>query len=106
MKKIAYILVFASMIFSQEYSCFASKAREYYNYDLKEHGKVVYKGQTNNPYRRELEHARDGKNFTHMVIKGNAKTFQGSLRQQTKEIKSYIQSHGGKRPKYNQTNHG
>ena len=80
--------------------------REYYNYELKQHGRVVYRGQTNDLDRREKEHKRDGKKFTHLKKVGRAKTYEGVRKTETKSLKTYRENHKGKNPKYNQTNHG
>ena len=106
MKKLGYIPLLISLMYSQEYCSVASGAREYYNYELKKHSTVVYRGQTKDPHGRKSAHIRDGKQFTHMVVKGNAKTRQGALKAEKKSLQTYRKSHGGKNPKYNKTNHG
>jgi len=84
----------------------AFSQRDYYNYELKRGATVVYRGQTNDPQRRQVEHLRDGKDFTHMRVLGNAKTRQGALNQERKDLATYRRSHNGENPEYNQTDHG
>ncbi len=106
MTKAIHLSLIASLFFFQEQSCFASGDRDFYNYELKDGYRVVYRGQTNDLYRRGMEHLRDGKRFTHMRKIGNAKTREGALRAEKASLKIYRKSHGGQNPKYNQTNHG
>ncbi|MBY0293512.1 MAG: GIY-YIG nuclease family protein [Alphaproteobacteria bacterium] len=106
MKKIACMSVLISLLHSQDYSCLASSSRESYNYELKRGLTVVYRGQTNNLQRRESEHLRDGKVFTHMKKIGKAKTRAGALKLEKKSLESYRKSHKGENPKYNKTDHG
>lgn len=95
------------MVFSfQGDTCSSYDPREYYNYELKQSNRVVYRGQTNNPNRREKEHKRDGKKFTHMNIVGNAKTNHGVREAEKKSLQRYRKNHNGKNPKYNKTDHG
>lgn len=94
------------MLLSQGQNCLASGARDFYNYELKDGYTVVYRGQTNDLYRRKGEHLRDGKEFTHMKKIGNAKTLEGALKAEKESLKTYRKSHGGQNPKYNKTDHG
>ncbi len=107
MKKILYISALTSVLYSQAYDCLAStSSRESYNYELKQGRIVVYRGQTNNLNRRESEHLRDGKKFTHMRKIGKAKTAQGARKAEQRFLEQYRRSHNGNNPKYNQTDHG
>ena len=107
MKKLACMSVLISLLCSQEYGCFASGPREYYNYELTDqNNRVVYRGQTNDLHRRMLEHARDGKQFEYMYQVGGAKTLNGAKKAERKFLEIYRRNHGGQNPKYNMTNHG
>ncbi|MBY0500941.1 MAG: GIY-YIG nuclease family protein [Alphaproteobacteria bacterium] len=107
MKKILYISALISVLYAQAYDCLASgSARESFNYELKYGRTVVYRGQTNNLRRRESEHLRDGKKFTHMRKIGKAKTNQGAREAEQRFLEAYRKSHNGQNPKYNQTDHG
>ena len=44
------------------------RKRDTYNYLLKQHRRIVYRGITNDPERRYGEHKRSGKRFTHMLV--------------------------------------
>lgn len=106
MMKVLHISLIASLLFFQEQQSLASGAREYFNYELKDGPRVVYRGQTNDLYRRGGEHWRDGKEFTHMRKIGKSKTKKGALKAEKASLETYRKSHGGLNPKYNQTNHG
>lgn len=106
MIKVRHIALLTSLLFSQEQSSLASGARENFNYELKSKNTIVYRGQTNDLNRRMAEHRRDGKKFTHMRKIGNAKTRAGALEAEKKLLDTYRKSHGGRNPKYNETNHG
>ena len=105
MKKIAYAFALTSLLYSQEYGCIAFDLRDSYNYELKQGNRVVYRGQTNDLERRESEHLRDGKKFTHMKKIGKAKTHSGALKTEKESLKKYRKSHKGKNPIYNKTDH-
>ena len=80
-----------------------AKERNNYRYELKDGKKVVYKGYTNNPERRENEHEDEGKRFTHMNIVGPAVTKETAENWEEESLEAYRKSHNGKNPKYNKT---
>lgn len=80
-----------------------AKNRNYYRYELKQHRKVVYRGITKDPERREMEHRNEGKRFTHMKIVGPAVTKEAAEEWEEKSLESFRKSHGGRNPKYNET---
>lgn len=84
----------------------AKTKRDTYNYNLKVGRKIVYKGTTNDPDRREDEHADSGKKFTHMQIVGRAKTPNGADKEETRQLKNYRGNNEGKNPKYNKKKNG
>jgi hypothetical protein len=104
--KIIHMSLIASLFLLQEQSCLASGARDHYNYELKDGRTVVYRGQTNDLSRREKEHSRDGKKFTHIRKVGNAKTENGARKAEKESLSAYRKSHSGHNPRYNRTNHG
>lgn len=106
MKLLVHSFLVAASLVYQDSQCLASDPRDHYNYELKRGRKVVYRGSTNDLERREQEHARDGKKFTHMRKVGRAKTRKGALSSEEKSLKRYRKNHGGRNPQYNQTNHG
>jgi len=79
-----------------------AKARDYHRYELKRGKKVVYRGITNDPERREAEHRQEGKNFTHMHIIGPAVTKETAQKWEEQSLQSYRRSHGGRLPEYNE----
>lgn len=74
--------------------------RDTYNYALKQGRKIVYHGVTNDPVRREQEHANSGKKFSHMVI-SPARSHDRAYSDERASIETYQNGHGGKRPRYN-----
>ena len=81
-----------------------SKRRNYYRYELKDGKKVVYRGITDNPDRRENEHNQTGKRFSQLNIIGPSVTKPTAEKWEEKSLESYRTSHKGKNPKYNKTN--
>lgn len=79
--------------------------RDTTRYELRNGNKVVYVGITNDPIRRDQEHAAD-KNFTKMVPIGPKVTRATAERWEEERIATYKQNHQGERPKYNQNDTG
>lgn len=79
--------------------------RDTFKYVLKNYGEVVYVGITNDPDRRLEEH-RSNKLFTSMVLVGNRTTLAAAKKWELERLATYRRNHGGRNPKYNQTNHG
>ncbi len=80
--------------------------RETVNYNLKDGNKVVYKGITNDLKKREAEHRRDNKDFTHIQQVGIKKTDTGANKEETRQLAVYRKNNGGKNPKFNKTDNG
>lgn len=80
-----------------------SRPRNHYRYELRDHRKIVYFGITNDPERRKEEHANDGVPFTTMNVVGPAITKQAAERWEEDRLASYRRSHGGRNPRYNET---
>ncbi len=83
-----------------------STPRDTVNYNLKQGGKVVYKGTTNDLEKRAAEHKADGKKFSHIQQVGRAKTENGASKEETRQLGVYRSNNGGKNPKYNKTKNG
>ncbi len=82
-----------------------AKKRNYYRYKLKQRGKIVYIGITNNPICREEEHRQEGKDFSKkMHIIRPAVSKETAEQREQNSLESYMKSHQGKNPKYNETN--
>jgi predicted GIY-YIG superfamily endonuclease len=77
--------------------------RNYHRYELKQGRKVVYRGITNNPERREEEHKDEGKRFSRMSIVGPTVTKESAEKWEEKSLEAYRENHRGKSPKYNET---
>ena len=80
--------------------------RDTVTYDLKQKGKIVYRGTTNNPERREQEHDDDGKRFTKMTITSRRMTADGAKQKEGQALKTYRQNHAGRNPRYNEDSDG
>ena len=84
----------------------AKKPRDTVLYALKKGNKVEYIGTTNDPDRREAEHAADGKNFGHMKVLTRRMTEEGAQQQEADALETYRRSHGGKNPRLNKDDDG
>jgi len=80
------------------------KNRNYHRYNLKQGHKVVYKGITNNPERREEQHKDEGKRFTKMQVVGPSVTKDAAEKWEEDSLAQFRGNHGGRNPKYNETN--
>ena len=84
----------------------ARQPRDTRTYDLKKGGKVVYKGTTNDPERREGEHRRARKDFDKIVPTSRRMTRDGAKEREAKNLEAYRRSHGGRNPRYNKDKDG
>ncbi len=82
------------------------KKRDTVTYELKDGKKVVYRGTTNDPERRQEEHDADGKEFTQMNITSRKMTKEGAEKKETEQLETYKRGHSGENPKYNETDEG
>ena len=82
------------------------KPRKTVTYDLKKGNKIVYRGTTNNPERRENEHRREGKDFDKLLVTSRRMTQDGAKKKEVDNLETYRRSHSGKNPKYNQDSDG
>ena len=83
-----------------------SKKRDTMTYDLKKGRKVVYRGTTNDPERREREHRNDGYDFDRLVPTSVRMTPQSAKNREADNLERYRRSHRGHNPKYNQDDDG
>ena len=79
------------------------KTRNHSRYELRDKGKIVYVGITRDPGRREEEHKGEGKRFGSMKVVGPAVTRDGAEKWEEERLEQYRKSHGGKNPRYNET---
>lgn len=84
----------------------AKETRRHQNYDLKRGNEVVYRGTTTDPTRREQEHRQEGKQFTKFVLTSRRMTEAGAKRKEAEALARYRRGHGGRNPKYNETDDG
>ena len=82
------------------------KKRDTVTYDLKKGRKVVYRGITNDPERREHEHRDSGLDFDRLLSTSRRMTPQGAKDREADNLERYRRSHGGRNPRYNKDNDG
>lgn len=70
-------------------------------YHLKDDGKKVYTGITNNLDRRKDEHKADGKKFDKIVQASGPMSRESALKRESESIKNHQKAHNGQKPKYN-----
>jgi predicted GIY-YIG superfamily endonuclease len=70
-------------------------------YALKNNGKTVYIGVTNNFDRRKNEHRSDGKKFDEIIPMTNPMSRESALKREAESIKNHQKAHKGKKPKHN-----
>lgn len=75
-------------------------------YDLKRDRRVVYRGTTNDPDRRENEHRAEGKQFDRLVVTSRRMSEDGARKREADNLSTYRTGHGGKNPLYNDQNDG
>jgi len=83
-----------------------TKKRNTITYDLKQGGKILYRGTTNDPERREQEHRAEGKKFTKLTVTSQRMTEEGAKQKEIEDLQKFRQGHGGKNPKYNDDTDG
>jgi predicted GIY-YIG superfamily endonuclease len=74
--------------------------RDTYCYELKDKGKVVYRGITTDVERRVSEHAREGKRFTTYCYDTVPLSRKSANEAESDGVDTYRRGHG-KRPRYN-----
>ena len=83
-----------------------SSKRNTVTYDLIKDRKIVYRGTTNDPARREEEHQDAGKRFDSMRITSRRMTEEGAKRKEAENLDRYRRGHNGKNPRYNKDSDG
>jgi len=83
-----------------------AKKRDTVTYDLVVGKKIVYRGTTNDPDRREAEHQEEGKRFAQLRVTSRKMTEEGAQRKEAENLERYRRGHGGKNPKYNKNDTG
>jgi len=72
-----------------------------YRYELKKGRKVVYRGITTDPERREREHRNSGRSFDRLDVVGRRVTEETARKWEERSLESYGRNHKGMTPKYN-----
>ncbi len=83
-----------------------AKKRDTVTYNLKDGRKVVYKGISNDPEKREQEHRKSGKKITGIEITSRKMTREGAKNKEANDLETYRKNHGGKNPKFNKDSDG
>jgi predicted GIY-YIG superfamily endonuclease len=74
--------------------------RDTYLYELKDRGKVVYRGISNDVDRRIREHERSGKRFTTIWVSNVPTCRRTALKDEKVGVSTYRRTHG-RRPRQN-----
>ena len=85
------------------------KPRNTVTYDLVrgQGNRVVYRGRTSQDIDdRAAQHRSDGKDFDRIVPTSRRMTDEGAKRREAESLERYRRSHGGRNPRYNETDHG
>lgn len=75
--------------------------RDTYTYELKNRGKVVYRGITNDVERRVREHEREGKRFTTYCYDIYPSSRKTAREREKCQVETYKKGHRGRKPKHN-----
>lgn len=84
----------------------SKKSRTTLTYDLKKGRKIVYRGTTNNPDRREDEHRNAGLDFDRLVPTSRRMTPKGAKEKEAQDLETFRRGHKGRNPKYNKDSDG
>ena len=84
----------------------AGKPRDTITYDLMKRNRVVYRGTTDDPERREAEHRKAGKDFDKLVATSRRMTRDSAKRREAENLETYRRGHGGQNPLYNADDDG
>lgn len=82
------------------------KKRNTVTYELRDGRKVVYRGVTSDPERREAEHRADRKKITKIVVTSRKMIREGAGKKEAELLETYRRNHSGKLPKYNKKDTG
>lgn len=80
--------------------------RDTVTYDLMRGRRIVYRGTTKDPDRREQEHRAEGKRFNHLRVTSRRMTEEGAKKKEAENLDKYRAGHGGKNPTYNEDQDG
>ena len=83
-----------------------SKKRDTVTYELKKNRKVVYRGSTDDPERREAEHRAEGKKFDRLRPTSRRMTREGAEKKEAEQLAAYRRGHDGENPPLNKTDDG
>jgi len=70
-------------------------------YDLTRKRKIVYRGTTKDPKRREEEHREEGKHFDKLKVTSRKLTPESAKEKEEQNLENFRRTHKGKNPSYN-----
>lgn len=79
------------------------KSQTYALFDGK---KKVYIGEASDPARRAEQHRDEGKRFTRVEVTSRSMKKENAQKRESEQLESYRRGHGGKNPRYNETDEG
>ena len=79
-----------------------AKRRTTVTYDLIRNRKIVYRGITKDPERREEEHREEGKNFNQLKVTSPKLTPESAKGREEQNLENFRRTHRGKNPSYNE----
>ena len=75
-------------------------------YALFNKGKKVYIGESEDPQKRAEQHADEGKIFDRVETTSRPMKRENAEKREADQLRTYRRGHGGKNPKYNDTDEG
>ena len=66
----------------------------------------VYIGESEDPQKRAVQHADEGKKFDRVEITSRPMKRENAVKREADQLQTYRRGHGGKNPKYNDTDEG
>ena len=75
-------------------------------YSLYKGRQKVYIGESADPERRAEQHRDEGKNFDRIDVTSRPMLKDNAQTREAEQLETYRRGHGGKNPKYNETDDG
>ncbi len=80
--------------------------RKSQTYALYDGRKKVYIGEAANPQQRAEQHREDGKRFDRVETTSRPMLKENAQKREAEQLETYRRGHGGKGPRYNETDDG
>ena len=75
-------------------------------YSLYKGRQKVYIGEAANPERRAEQHRQEGKHFDRVQVTSRPIMKENARKREAEQLEAYRRGHGGKNPRYNETDEG